>query len=165
MKLKKSAVSKNPTFSKEGYFNLAEEYKDLSAKIKSLDERKKQLSALLKEGAQKYGVEDDKGSFYLENDSFLIGRVAKRSFKLDQDKAVSMLEEMGLEDIVDVITTKVVNEDRLNEAVAQGKLTLDDVEQFTNVTTSFMVDVRPKENPDDMKSVEVSAIKMAARRK
>lgn len=160
-KLKKSGAV-TPMFSEKDIYSMAREYSELSAQIKELEARKKVLSDKIKEGSEKFGVKDDKGSYYLENDQFLMGKVAKKSFKIDQDKAVGVLKSMGLGDVVDTVTIETVNEEKLNSAVQEGRISINEVEKFTNVTTSYSVTVKEKE---PMPEVEQSTVKMAARKK
>lgn len=161
MALKK--VSKiQPMFSKEDIENLGAEYAEVSAQIKQLEERKKFLSEKIKNGAEQYGVKDDKGSFYFENDKFIFGKVAKKTCKINQDKAVSMLEALGLGDVVDVITTKVVNENNLEKAVSEGRISLNTVNEFTDISTSYSVSVKEKV---EMPEVEQSTLKAAKTKK
>lgn len=156
---KKSAIK--PLFSAEDIAKMGREYANISAQIKQLEEQKKNLADKIKSGAEQFGVKDDKGSFYLESDSHIMGKVAKKSFKIDQDKAVSTLESMGLGDVIDVVTMKTVNEDKLQKAVQEKRITLDDVSGFTNESVSYSVLVKEKEA---MPEVEQTSLK-AARKK
>ena len=159
---KKSVESKvKPMFSAEDIGKLGREYADISAQIKVLEERKKELADKIKSGAEQFGVKDDKGSFYLENDSFIMGKVAKKSFKIDQNKAVETLESMGLGDVVDVETVKTINEDRLQKAVQEKRLTLDIVQEFTKESVNYSVLVKEKE---EIPEVEQSTLKAAKRK-
>lgn len=158
---KTSATNVKPLFSAEDIGRMGKEYADISAQIKKLEEQKKSLADKIKQGAEQFGVKDDKGSFYLESDSHIMGKVAKKSFKIDQDTAVSTLESMGLGDVVDVVTVKTVNEDKLQKAVQDKRLTLDDVKGFTNESVSYSVLVKEKEA---MPEVEQTTLK-AARKK
>ena len=160
------AVSKKsdkvkPLFSAEDIGKMGREYADLSAQIKQLEERKKALAEKIKEGAEQFGVKDDKGSFYLEDDHFVMGKVAKKSFSIDQEKAAIELQARGLGDVLDVITTVVVNEDRLQQAVQDKRLPFEAVEGFTNTKVSYSVLVKEKEAVPE---VEQSTLK-AARKK
>lgn len=159
-KLKKSSVT--PIFSEKDYFSMAHEYSLLSATIKELEAKKKALAEKLKEGSERFGVKDDKGSYYLEDDSVLIGKVAKKSFKIDNDRAVSVLKSMGLGDVVDTVTVETVNEDRLNNAVQDGRISINEVEKFTNVTTSYSVSVKEKEAVPE---IEQTTLRSSARKK
>ena len=91
-----------------------------------------------------------------------MGKVAKKSFKIDQDKAVEILEYMGLGDVVDVVTTKVVNEDRLQSAVQDRRITLDVVQDFTNESVSYSVSVKEKA---EMPEIEQSNLQVARKKK
>lgn len=158
---KKSASNIKPMFSADDIARMGREYAELSAQIKQLEERKKTLSDKIKQGAEQFGVKDDKGSFYLESDSHIMGKVAKKTFRIDQDTAVNTLESMGLGDVVDVVTVKTVNEDKLQKAVAEKRITLNDVKAFTIETVSYSVSVKEKEA---MPEVEQTSLK-AARKK
>lgn len=158
---KKPASNIKPMFSAEDIGKMGKEYAEISAQIKQLEERKKTLADKIKSGAEQFGVKDDKGSFYLESDAYIMGKVAKKSFKIDQDTAVKTLESMGIGDVVDVVTIKTVNEDKLQKAVADKRLTLDDVKAFTTETVSYSVSVKEKEA---MPEVEQTTLK-AARKK
>lgn len=159
---KKEAGKVTPMFTEENVKSLGKQYAEISAQIKALEAQKKSLAEKIKQGAEQYGVKDDKGSFYLESEDLMMGKVAKKSFKIDQDKAVQTLESMGIGDVVDVVTTKTVNEDKLQQAVSDGRLSLDTVESFTDVSVSYSVLVKEKEA---MPEVEQTNIKSAAKRK
>lgn len=160
-KVTKSKTKVQPLFSAEDIGRMGKEYADISAQIKKLEEQKKALADKIKSGAEQFGVQDDKGSFYLESDSYVMGKVAKKSFKIDQEKAVNVLESMGLGDVVDEVVVKTVNEDRLQKAVSEKRITLNDVEDFTNVSTSYSVLVKEKEA---MPEVEVGSAKVARKK-
>lgn len=160
-KLKKSAVS-TPVYTADDYGRMAAEYDNLSAQIKTLEARKKELSAQIKEGAEKFGAKDDKGSFYFENNGFIMGKVAKKSLSIDQEKGVDILERMGLGDCIDTVTIRSVNEDKLSAAVSNGRISINKVEEFVNSNISYSVSV--KECETVTAEVEQTTLK-AARRK
>ena len=159
---KKSDTKVTPMFTEDNVKSLGRQYADISSQIKALEEQKKALAEKIKQGAEQFGVKDDKGSFYLESEDLMMGKVAKKSFKIDQDKAVKTLESMGIGDVVDEVTVRTVNEDRLQQAVSEGRLSLDTVESFTNVSVSYSVMVKEKEA---MPEVEQTTLKSAAKRK
>lgn len=160
-KLKKSASNIKPLFSEKDIANMAVEYAEVSSQIKQLEEKKKALAEKIKNGAEQFGTKDDKGSYYLESDSYIMGKVAKKTFKIDQDRAVETLESMGLGDVVDVVTVKTINEDRLQKAVKDKRLTLSTVQSFTEEKVSYSVSVKEKEV---MPEVEVTTSKVAKRK-
>lgn len=159
---KKSDTKVTPMFTEDNVKSLGRQYADISSQIKALEGQKKALAEKIKQGAEQFGVKDDKGSFYLESEDLMMGKVAKKSFKIDQDKAVKTLESMGIGDVVDEVTVRTVNEDRLQQAVSDGRLSLDTVESFTNVSVSYSVLVKEKEA---MPEVEQTTLKSAAKRK
>lgn len=160
--LKKKTTKKvTPLFSADDIGKLGREYAEISAQIKELEEKKKALADKIKKGAEQFGVKDDKGSFFLESDTHIMGKVAKKSIKIDQDKAVGTLESMGLGDVVDIVTVKTVNEERLERAVADKRITLYDVQGFTDVKVSYSVSVKEKEVATE---VEQSTLKVAKRK-
>ena len=159
---KKTDTKVTPMFTEDNVKSLGRQYADISSQIKALEEQKKALAEKIKQGAEQFGVKDDKGSFYLESEDLMMGKVAKKSFKIDQDKAVKTLESMGIGDVVDEVTVRTVNEDRLQQAVSDGRLSLDTVESFTNVSVSYSVLVKEKEA---MPEVEQTTLKSAAKRK
>ena len=97
---KKSDTKVTPMFTEDNVKSLGRQYADISSQIKALEEQKKALAEKIKQGAEQFGVKDDKGSFYLESEDLMMGKVAKKSFKIDQDKAVKTLESMGIGDVV-----------------------------------------------------------------
>mgnify|MGYP001773898445 FL=1 len=159
---KKNDTKVSSMFTEDNVKSLGRQYVDISSQIKALEEQKKALAEKIKQGAEQFGVKDDKGSFYLESEDLMMGKVAKKSFKIDQDKAVKTLESMGIGDVVDEVTVRTVNEDRLQQAVSDGRLSLDTVESFTNVSVSYSVLVKEKEA---MPEVEQTTLKSAAKRK
>ena len=164
-KLKKKQTKEEPilkpVLSVEDIGKLGREYAELSAQIKVLEDKKKDIANKIKDGAEQFGVKDDKGSYYLESDTHTLGKVAKKSFKIDQEKAVETLESMGLGDVVDVVTMKTVNEDRLTMAVTEKRISLEEVETFTNTTVSYSVSVKEKEA---MPEVEQTSLKVARKK-
>lgn len=164
LKRKVSADKKaniKPLMTEADIARMGAEYADISAQIKVLDDRKKVLSDKIKEGAEQLGTKDDKGSFYIESETHIMGKVAKKSFSIDQDKAVKVLEAMGVGDVIDEVTVRTVNEDRLQKAVNDKRVSFDTVKDFTNTKVQYSVLVKEKEA---MPEVEQSTLK-AARKK
>ena len=156
---KKSKVT--PIISKADVLKMAEDYNNISKQIKMLESKKKELSDKLKQGAESYGVQDDKGSYFCGNEDFMCGNVAKRSVSLDMDKAVKLLQKNGLNDLIEEKIVQTVDEKKLEKAVMDGTITDEEFNSIMNDRVSYSVSVR---KVDDMPEVEVSAL-MAARKK
>lgn len=152
-------LKKKSMFDKGQFESLAREYNELSAQIKVLESRKKKLAELIKKGATSYGVKDDKGSSYLDLDGYIIGNVAKKSMSINQDEAIAMLEEKGLEECIEVVTVRQVNNDLLTNAVSKGKLSLNDIEKVTDVKISYAVSVTAKEEVPEIEQTTLKAAK------
>ena len=152
-------VVKKPMFSAEDIGELGRQYAEISAQIKQLEERKKDLAEKIKNGAEQFGVKDDKGSFFLESDFFIMGKVAKKSFKIDQESAVGTLVSMGLGDVVDEVIVKTVNEDKLQQAVQDKRLSLDVVRGFTKESVTYSVSVKEKEEVPEIEQTTLKAAK------
>lgn len=150
---KKSKVTS--MFSTTDVQKLAEEYDNISKQMKELEAKKKELADKLKNCAEAMGVVDDKGSSYIDGDSYVIGRVAKRTVKINQEEGVAMLRNKGLLNCITEKTTYTVNEAEVEKAVAEETLTEEDVRSFTTINTTYSVSVKVKE---DMPEVEVSAV-------
>lgn len=160
--IKKAESNVTPLFTVDDLGKLGREYAEISAQIKELEAQKKSLADRIKKEVERLGVKDDKGSYYFENDNYIMGKVARKSFKIDQEKAVSVLQSMGLGDVIDVETVYTVNEDRLQSAVQDKRITLETVEDFTEERVSYSVSVKEKE---EMPEVEVTTAKVARKRK
>ena len=150
---KKSKVTS--MFSTTDVQKLAEEYDNISKQMKELEAKKKELADKLKNCAEAMGVVDDKGSSYIDGDSYVIGRVAKHTVKINQEEGVAMLRNKGLLNCITEKTTYTVNEAEVEKAVAEETLTEEDVRSFTTINTTYSVSVKVKE---DMPEVEVSAV-------
>lgn len=160
--VKKKADEKvKSLFSIDDFGKMGREYADLSAQIKQLDEKRKLIAEKIKEGAEKFGVKDDKGSFYLEDDNFIIGKIAKKSISINQEKAVQVLQSLGLGDVIDTITSEVVNENKLQQAIQDKRISFDTVEGFTDVRTSYAVIVKKKEEAPE---IEATTLKVARKK-
>lgn len=147
--------------SREELFQLAREYSELSANMKMLEETKKSLATKIKDLSVKLGVVDNKGSHYCENDEFICGNVAKHKISLDNDKAVVLLQKKGLTGIIEEKIVKVIDEKKLEKAVAVGDVTQSEFESVMIDKVTYQVSVTKK---DSIPVVEQSYL-MAASKK
>lgn len=141
---------------------LAEEYSGVAKQVKALTDKKNKLADSIKEGAEKFGTKDDKGSYYLEVNGYMTGKVKKVSMSLDHETGVEFLKKKGLADLIDKVTVETINEQRLEQAVGEGRITLADINKFTNEKVTYQVSVKEIEN---MPEVEQTTAQLAANRK
>ena len=160
MALKKIAKKKVVTmFNKNDYNNMATEYLEICSQIKVLEARKKSLADQIKSGAESLGVKDDKGSFFLDSGDCVLGKVASKSMKINQEKATEYLKAKGLDNCVKTITVEEVDEEELSNSVLNGKLTLEEVESFTDVKVSYKVSVKEKFEAVEVEQSNLSVAK------
>lgn len=155
----KKASKVTSMYTQADYAKLAKEYDDINAQLKVLEERKKFLADTLKSGAQEIGVKDSNGSFYIDSDSYIIGKVASKSVKLNQARAIELLEKKGLDDCIDTITSRIVNEDKVEKAVAGKKITVKELETVTDINVSYKISVKAKEEVPVVEQTKLSVAK------
>lgn len=124
--------------------NMVSEYQELKRQEKLIAERKKLLADNIKAFAEKNGTKDDNGSFYSESDQFVFGSQCRKSISLDEPKALIMLKDKGFDDCIDL--KPVINEKKVEERLANGDLTAEEIEKVSKVKVSMAIDVREKES-------------------
>ena len=162
MAIKKVLKNTKGIITKHDLSAMAKEYAEISEQIKVLDKRKKELAEKIKDNSEKFGTKNDKGSYYFESDEFITGKVSNKSFNVNLEKAKEVLTGFGLwDELKKVVTTETLNEELLEQYVAEGKVSLNTVESFTDVKETFSVSVTKKEA---LPEVQQSTLK-AARKK
>lgn len=156
MALKKT--NKVVQMNKEDYNKLAKEYLDISAQIKELEEKKKELADKFKEQAEKAGVKDDKGSYYLDVEGHILGKVAKKSVSLNQEAGIKLLKEKKLNKCIQKVVTEVIDEKALEQAVMNEEITKEELEGITNTKVSYSVSVVKKETESEMPEITQSYV-------
>lgn len=136
------------------------EYDALREQAKTIKNRMDVLAAELKDIAEKHGVKNDSGSFYVESSEFIFGKQAKKTVSFDTDTAVEFFTRRGFHDCVK--TVKVINEGAVESRVSNGDISYSDLESITKTKVSYAIDVKRKEA---MPEVEQSSVTVAASRK
>ena len=133
------------------------EYNELSKQIKVLDERKKALGDTLKNYAMNNGSKDDKGSYYCEESNFTFGAQCKKSVSLDEESAKKFIQKRGFEDCLKTIIK--VDETALETHVANGDISPEELESFTNIKTTYAITVKVNEEMPEVQQTTVAASK------
>ena len=120
------------------------EYAEIREKEKVLRERKEQLSKYIKEYVSTNGSKDSKGSYYSENEKFVYGSQAKKSIKINEDKAKNFFSDKGLLDKV-LTTVEQVDETKIEQLISEGLISPEDIEQIVDIKVSYSLDVKVKE--------------------
>jgi hypothetical protein len=137
---------------------LVAEYDLLRLREADIKRNKEKIADQLKLYADSYGVEDGKGSKYVATDTFIFGKQARTSVSFVQDVAVDVLTKRGYIEAIDVVRT--VNDDKFEQLVGEGKLTVDEFIDLGAIATKTTYAVFVKK-ADEMSEVEVSALKRA----
>ena len=130
------------------------EYKELTEREKTIRSRKKELADFIKRYSQENGVQDDKGSYYIDDEDFTYGSQARKSVKMNFEKAKNFFVSKGMWDRV-VKYEEVIDEDKVSDLLSNEEMTIDDLEEITDVKVTYAIDVRAKEKEEDMPEVEV----------
>ncbi len=157
----------NMEFSGTDIEKLASEYENLSSHIKSLSERKAEISLLIKDYCAAYGVTDDKGSSYVESGEYVLGRIKKDKSKIDVTKAVGLFMYKGLFECYSLQESYVINEEEVEKCLASGELTYEELDTFMVVPEkpSYSVSVVKAASKEEMPVVEQSAASLKPRRR
>lgn len=138
-------------------FEYVQEYTDLSKQEKAIKKRKDELAKYIKEHAQQNGVKDSNGSSYMSNDRFVFGSQARKSIKLNQERAKEFLLAQGLyEQVVEV--KESINENKVEQLLSQGLITTTDLESIVDIKVTYAIDVKEKEmeqTSEEMPEIQV----------
>ena len=149
-----------PVLDKKSIEALVAEYASLREQESKIKSRKEQLAKDIKEYALAYGTKSNTGSCYCDSEKFTYGAQAKTSVSFNED-AVKFLEDRGFDSAVK--TVKQVDEDRVNDLVEQGKITIEDLRGITTSKTTYSIDVKVKKEVESVaEEVPVAASKKSA---
>lgn len=140
---------------------VAREYVALRTQSKTIKSRMDELSAVLKDYAEKSGTKSDTGSYYVENDEFIIGKQAKKSVSFITEKALDFLKSKGLAKTC-IKTIEQIDEDGVEKSISEGKISYEELESITTTKVTYAVDIKEK---SEMPEVEQTEVKSAASRK
>lgn len=152
-KLKKKSKTKMVSRNPEEIIN---EMEVLKQRKKDLDSRLKSLKGDLTVIIEGEGTKDSKGSFNLIVGNKKAQKQARKSVKLDAEKAEEFFKSIGIWDEV-IETKEIINEDYVEQALLNEKFTMEDLEAITNVKTTYAIvvnDYTPDEE-EDMPEIDV----------
>ena len=139
--------------------SLVREYNQLREQQNIIKKRISELANKIKKYSAENGVKDSKGNMYLEDEEFIYGQQARKSIKLNEEKAKKLFREKGVYDlVVEQEIREVINEDKISELIEEEKITMEELESVTDIKVTYAIDVRKKEkeeNPEDMPTIEI----------
>lgn len=138
------------------------EYNLLRAKQKTIKARMDELAKDIKGYLTKNVSPDSKGNYYEEDDNFIFGNMAKKSIKLNEERAKAFLQERNLlEQVSDVKI--VINEDKLEQLLANETITMTEFESLVDTKVSYSIDIKEKKKEEPVE-VEVASSSKPKRR-
>lgn len=130
--------TKIPTRSVE---DIVEELVKLKERKKDIEKREKQLKEDLEIILVHEGLKDSKGNISMIVGNRLAQRQARKSVKIDKEKAEQFFKERNLWDKV-VKIEEVLDEDAIEQLVIEGKISVEDLETITNVKTTYAIIIK-----------------------
>lgn len=137
---------------------LVMQYNEVKEQCKILENRKKELAEQIKSIAIDKGTKDAKGSSYFTtDDNWVLGNIKATSIKFNQDKAKAFLENKD-KDLLERVTDTVefINEDKVVKLVSEGLLTVEEVEQMSDIKVSYKVDLRQQQVEESKEKPKVT---------
>lgn len=135
---------------------LVQQYDAIKEQEKVLASRKKELSEQIKKYAIEHGQQDSKGSSYRQEGGYTFGNVARKTIKLNSDKALAYLTEHKPDIVGQVLeTVQIVSEKKLEELFSEGLITSDELEQMVDTKVTYSVSVVKDKTEDTEEVVEV----------
>lgn len=127
--------------------NMVFEYNELRDRAKVIKNRMDVLSKSIKEYLTTNVSPDSKGSYYDENDSFVFGNQAKKSVKLNEERARVFFTNKGL--LEKVAETKIViNEDKVSKLLETKEITQEELESLVDIKVTYSIDIKQKVKED-----------------
>lgn len=123
---------------------IVREYVSCREQKKALEERMKTLSEEIKNYAMSNAKKNDKGSYYLQDDTYTYGMSNRKSVKLDTDKALDFVKKNGFNNAI--IVREEIDEDVISALVASGDITPEELEALTTVKETMSVYVGKNED-------------------
>lgn len=132
------------------------EYNMLRAKSKTIKSRMDELAKNIKNHLTKNVTPDAKGSYYAEDENFVYGNMAKKSMKLNEERAKVFLQERNLLEQASEVKV-VIKEDKLEQLIANGDITLEEFETLVDTKVTYSIDIKEKQKEEEPVEVEVAS--------
>lgn len=130
--------TKIPTRSVE---DIVEELVKLKERKKDIEKREKQLKKDLETILVHEGRKDSKGNTSMIVGNRLAQRQARKSVKIDKEKAEIFFKARNLWDKVSRIE-EVLDEDAIEQLFIEGKISAEDLETITDVKTTYAIIIK-----------------------
>lgn len=127
----------------------------LRERKKDIEKREKELKEDLGVILEREGIKDSKGSFKLIVGDKLAQKQARKSVKINRDKAEEFFKSIGIwEEVVEI--KEEIKEEYVEQALLAEKFTVDDLENITDVKTTYAIVLTDYKPEEDMPEIEVN---------
>ena len=110
----------------------------LKDKKKDIEKREKELKEALGIILEGEGVKDSKGSFKMIVGDKLAQKQARKSVKLNEERAKEFFSSIGIwEEVIEI--KEELNEDKVEQALIAEKFTMDELESITDIKVSYAI--------------------------
>lgn len=133
------------------------EYDRLREEKKIIEERISSLSSEIKSYAESFGSADSSGSYYCDSEKFIYGSTAKRTAKLNAEKAMTFLKMKGYKDAIK--TVEVIDEDVVEQLYNEGKITNKEMDSILEIKETRSISVKKKEEAPEVQVQNVALVK------
>lgn len=141
-----------------------QEYDVLRTKAKTIKDRMDSLAKEIKMYLTNTVTPDSKGSYYAEDEHYVFGNMAKKSIKLNEDRAKVFLQERNLlEQASDVKI--VINEDKLSKLVEDGTISQEELEGLVDIKTTYSISIKEKKVEEEPVEVQVASSTKPSKRR
>jgi hypothetical protein len=156
MPVKKLSKVTKGTMTSRNPESIINELETLKANKKLIEKREEELKKELGVILEAEGTKDNKGSFNLIIGDIKAQKQARKTVKLNPEKAEELFKELGI--WKDVTETKtVIKDDLVEQAVVDEKLSMDDLEKVTDIKVTYAIVIGKYEpEQDEMPEIKQS---------
>lgn len=155
MVMAKANLKKKTTVVARSVEDIVHELTVLKDRKKDIEKREKELKEQLGTILEGEGVKDSKGSFKLVVGDKLVQKQARKSVKLNREKAEEFFKSIGIwEEVIEI--KEEINEDFVEQALLAEKFTMEELEEITDIKVSYAIvinDYKPEE--EEMPIIDV----------
>jgi len=152
----KAGLKKKTTVVARSVEDLVYELTVLKDRKKDIEKREKELKDQLGQILEVEGIKDSKGSFKLVVGDKLAQKQARKSVKLNREKAEEFFKSIGIwEEVIEI--KEEINEDFVEQALLAEKFTMEELEKISDIKVSYAIvinDYKPEE--EEMPEVQIN---------
>ena len=143
----KANLKKKTTVVARSVEDIVHELTVLKDRKRDIEKREKELKDQLGQILEAEGIKDSKGSFKLVVGDKLAQKQARKSVKLNREKAEEFFKSKGIWDEVIEIKEEI-NEDFVEQALLADKFSMEELEEISDIKVTYAIiinDYKPEE--------------------